>query len=119
MDKLLPLNPILNDEDDDDEKENEINDHYCCCGKSEHKILYPLHEMIYQNCSVNKIRKYIYDNGSSECIETVDCGGNTPLMVALKLKRVKLAVFIFIFFLFLFCGIEIFIKDWSESKCKR
>lgn len=56
--------------------------------------------MIYQNCCLNKIKKYLYKNGL-ECLESVDCGGNTPLMVALKLKRITIAVYII--YIYIYC----------------
>lgn len=66
----------------------EIKYQYCTC-ESADGPKYPLHEAIFRNDieSIKELMKTIP-------IETVDCGYNTPLMVALKCKNTEAVVFI-------------------------
>lgn len=56
---------------------------YCKCNSTEN--LYPLHELIFNN-DLENLKKLI----NKDNIEDLDCGGNTPLLVAIKLKRIEI-----------------------------
>lgn len=59
---------------------------YCTCGKSTKS-----HEIVYLN-DINKLNEEFDLND----IEKKDCGGNTPLLLAIKTQKINSIVFIFI-----------------------
>lgn len=59
---------------------------YCECSKTEK--LYPLHEAIFKG-DIEEVKRLM-----ETCdLEQQDCGGNTPMLVALKTKNISIVVF--------------------------
>lgn len=82
----------------------EIKYRYCNCGDGD-VAKYPLHEAIFKN-DIETVKELL----KTIPIETVDCGFNTPLMVALKCKNTQAAVFIRI--------VIIILGDLNTKWCK-
>lgn len=64
---------------------------YCYCGEGG-KTKYPFHEAAFEGDA-----KKLEELYKEELLESRDCGGNTPLLVAIKSGRVDAIVFPYIF----------------------
>lgn len=67
---------------------------YCYCAAGG-KTKYPFHEAAFSG-DIKKLEELF----KIEDLETKDCGGNTPLLIAVKAQQVEAIVYCFEFYLF-------------------